>query len=136
MGSPLQITHLDMHSTFPLSLTPFLPPSLTLTSSTSFAACSSVHLSGCPGYYYKDGEQVVFSWDDKNVRRIFIRKVKHLRLVHITLGNSPPQTGRPGHVKDHTVASLIWICLRLQVYAILMFQLFATVGIVALFTFW
>ncbi|KAG5274834.1 hypothetical protein AALO_G00140670 [Alosa alosa] len=50
---------------------------------------------GCPGYYYVDGEQVVFSWDDGNIRRVFIRKV----------------------------------------YAILMLQLFSTLGIVTLFTF-
>ncbi|XP_028854192.1 fas apoptotic inhibitory molecule 2b [Denticeps clupeoides] len=30
---------------------------------------------GCPGYYYVDGEQVVFCWDDTNIRRVFIRKV-------------------------------------------------------------
>lgn len=28
--------------------------------------------AGCPGYYYGEG---TFSWDDKFIRRIFIRKV-------------------------------------------------------------
>lgn len=86
------------------------------------------------GGYPGDTELLTtFSWDDRDVRRVFIRKV---RAGHVPV----PRAGRAGAPspwrgravpdlgsKDH---------LSLQVYAILMVQLLVTVVIVAFFTFW
>lgn len=87
------------------------------------------------GGYPGDTELLTtFSWDDRNVRRVFIRKVREGRVPR-ALGQhswSPPALGG---------AWLCWILgsmdlLSLQVYAILMVQLLVTVVIVAFFTFW
>ncbi|KAG1931033.1 fas apoptotic inhibitory molecule 2b [Pimephales promelas] len=38
--------------------------------------------AGCPGYYYGEG---TFSWDDKYIRRIFIRKVYSILMLQLFL---------------------------------------------------
>lgn len=79
-----------------------------------------------------------FSWDDRNVRRVFIRKVR---------GKSPEEPGCSGLGSPGPQSCLElggqWGacgspmgCLSFQVYAILMVQLLVTLVIVAFFTFW
>lgn len=93
------------------------------------------------GGYPGDTELLTtFSWDDRNVRRVFIRKVRQGRAPHPNPGPSPPGLAElePPALRG---ARLCWILaprarLSLQVYAILMVQLLVTVVIVAFFTFW
>lgn len=103
-------------------------------------SCSSGLSAGTsPSYgsggYPGDTELLTtFSWDDRNVRRVFIRKVRQ--------GHVPHPLGWQGWTPGPWRASLCWALgsmdhhLSLQVYAILMVQLLVTVVIVAFFTFW
>lgn len=89
-----------------------------------------------------------FSWDDKNVRRVFIRKVRDKSLwLSVTRGRQQPSSepsegpgcygfGFPALAGKQRAGGLPTGCLSLQVYAILMVQLLVTVVIVAFFTFW
>lgn len=84
---------------------------------------------------YNDVEMLTeFSWDDCNIRRVFIRKVgasSHVPLVTalalrmLCISNIQHQFSNMNLIK----------CL-FQVYTILMIQLLVTLAIVALFTFW
>ncbi len=83
--------------------------------------------AGCPGYYCGEG---TFSWDDMYIRRVFIRKVA----IEMLKCNSVKYRVQSNQkvVNKSTLTLIIF----LQVYSILMLQLFSTVAVIALFTFW
>lgn len=84
---------------------------------------------------YNDVEMLTeFSWDDCNIRRVFIRKVG--ALSHATLVAALALRMLCITNNQHQFSNINLIKCLFQVYTILMIQLFVTLAVVAVFTFW